>query len=129
MVPAGKKDASTKDDVSLRATFFHICRLPPQSSNGWGQNILIAGIQKQEDSEIHGGDYHYTCLTDYELIDKLQQYDGKKITYKKRWRLVKESWKRDHPGSDFDYTPSTANASHGRNVPVVSIQQSLIVFC
>eukprot|EP00577_Skeletonema_sp_RCC1716_P001229 CAMPEP_0113387954 /NCGR_PEP_ID=MMETSP0013_2-20120614/8823_1 /TAXON_ID=2843 ORGANISM="Skeletonema costatum, Strain 1716" /NCGR_SAMPLE_ID=MMETSP0013_2 /ASSEMBLY_ACC=CAM_ASM_000158 /LENGTH=552 /DNA_ID=CAMNT_0000270907 /DNA_START=447 /DNA_END=2102 /DNA_ORIENTATION=- /assembly_acc=CAM_ASM_000158 len=120
LVPAGKKDASTKDDVSLRATFFHICRLPPQSSNGWGQNILIDGIQKQEDSEIDGGDYHYTCLTDYELIDKLQQYDGKKITYKKRWRLVKESWKRDHPGSDFDYTPSTANASHGRNVPVIA---------
>mmetsp|Transcript_13550 Transcript_13550/g.17193 ORF Transcript_13550/g.17193 Transcript_13550/m.17193 type:complete len:595 (+) Transcript_13550:605-2389(+) len=120
LVPAGKKDASTKDDVSLRATFFHKCRLPPQSSNGWGQNILIAGIQKQEYSEIHGGDYHYTCLTDCELIDKLQQYDGKKITYKKRWRLVKESWKRDHPGSDFDYTPSTANASHGRNVPVIA---------
>jgi len=120
LVPAGKKDASTKDDVSLRATFFHICRLHPQSSNGWGQKILIAGIQKQEYSEIHGGDYHYTCLTDCELIDKLQQYDGKKITYKKRWRLVKESWKRDHPGSDFDYTPSTANASHGRNVPVIA---------
>jgi hypothetical protein len=129
LIPAGKKDANTKDDVSLRAAYLHICGVPSQSSNGWSQNILMEGIQKQLDSEIDGGDYHYTKLTDNELIDKLQHYDGKKITIKKRLKLVKESWKRDHPGSDFDYTTSTANASHGRSVPVVSIQQSLIVFC
>jgi len=118
LIPAGKKDANTKDDVSLRSTYLHICGVPPQSSNGWSQNILMKGIKKQLDSEIDGGDYHYTRLTDNELIDKIQRCDGKKITIKKRLKLVKESWKRDHPGSDFDYTTSTANASHGRSVPV-----------
>jgi len=111
LIPSSKKDATKKDDLSLRATYVSRCGLPPQFSNGWTQTTMIEGIQLQEDSESNGGDYHYVRLSDEELSDKVIQECGGK-SYVKRWKMVRTVWQHDNRP---DYTKS----SQVRNVTVI----------
>lgn len=112
MIPSSKNDTKKKDDVSLRATFGSICGVPPLST--WTQKMMIDGIERQEDSESKGGDYHYTRLTDEDLSRKV----GKRCA--KRLAMVRKAWQHDNR---HDYT----KPSQVRNVTAVSFQQSFTI--
>ena len=116
-VPACRQNGSVTCDISLRSTYYHKTRIPPQSGNGVTQQTLKDAIQNQVDSERNGGDYYYTDLSDDQLKERLKRLGVKSRNIPtKRSALVRKLWEKEGVVS----STTVVGSGNDRNAPVVS---------
>jgi hypothetical protein len=124
-VPACRQNGSVLCDISLRSTYYHITRIPPQSGNGVTQQTLKEAIQKQVDSVRNGGNHYYTDSSDDQLKERLQRLGVKsKQIPTKRPALLRKLWEKEPVVS----STTVVGSGNDRNAPVVSVY-SAVCYC